>query len=415
MNSTNHTSENKRFLKHILITLIAGALTHFLNYLFSIYLARKLDVTYFNYYNAILGIVTLIQIPAIAIQTTITKKVAEKKDFDLKDFKKKSTIQLTLIAAVISIIFFAFGKQISNIANIPVQYIPALTLVVFTAIINPIAKGFLLGLEKITQFNTVMIAETLFKFAIGYFALQTSSQITTITLAFAVPFLISTLIILPFTNTKSKKKPEQELKLNYKQIFLIFITFFMLNIPFTLDLILVNPAVRASYGALSLIGKIVYFGAVTIANLMISRLANTQGQSRKKNLLISLGISALIGIVICIIYWLFTEQIVNIVFGGLYKEITRYVVPYSIAMIGYAISYMVITSELVNDSYIHIYLLLFTSLLQGVLYKINNNSLYDAFLNQIIIYGVLFFFVLILLIFKTLKTNGKEKTKEEQI
>ena len=415
MNLTNHISENKRFLKHILITLIAGALTHFLNYLFSIYLARKLDVTYFNYYNAILGIVTLIQIPAIAIQTTITKKVAEKKDFDLKDFKKKSTIQLTLIAAVISIIFFAFGKQISNIANIPVQYLPALTLVVFTAIINPIAKGFLLGLEKITQFNTVMIAETLFKFAIGYFALQTNSQITTITLAFAVPFLISTLIILPFTNTKSKKKPEQELKLNYKQIFLIFITFFMLNIPFTLDLILVNPAVRASYGALSLIGKIVYFGAVTIANLMISRLANTQGQSRKKNLLISLGISAVIGIVICIIYWLFTEQIVNIVFGGLYKEITRYVVPYSIAMIGYAISYMVITSELVNDSYIHIYLLLFTSLLQGVLYKINNNSLYDAFLNQIIIYGVLFFFVLILLIFKTLKTNGKERTKEEKI
>ncbi len=415
MNLINHTSENKRFIKHILITLIAGALTHFLNYLFSIYLARKLDVTYFNYYNAILGIVTLIQIPAIAIQTTITKKVAEKKDFDLKEFKKRSTIQLILIATLISLVFFVFGKQISNIANIPIQYIPALTLVVFTAIINPIAKGFLLGLEKITQFNTVMIAETLFKFAIGYFALQAESPISIITLAFAIPFLISTIVILPFTNTKSKKKPKQELKLNYKQIFLIFITFFMLNTPFTLDLILVNPTVRASYGALSLIGKIVYFGSVTIANLMISRLANTQGQSRKKNLLISLGISAVIGIVICIIYWLFTEQIVNIVFGGLYKEITRYIVPYSIAMIGYAISYMVITSELVNDSYIHIYLLLFTSLLQGVLYKVNNSSLYDAFLNQIIVYGVLFFFVLILLIFKTLKTNGKERTKEEQI
>ncbi len=311
-------------------------------------------------------------------------------------------------------VFFVFGKQISNIANIPVQYIPALTLVVFTAIINPIAKGFLLGLEKITQFNIVMIAETLFKFAIGHFALQAESPISIITLAFAIPFLISTIVILPFTNTKSKKKPKQELKLNYKQIFLIFITFFMLNIPFTLDLILVNPTVRASYGALSLIGKIVYFGSVTIANLMISRLANTQGQSRKKNLLISLGISAVIGIVICIIYWLFTEQIVNIVFGGSYNEITRYVVPYSIAMIGYAISYMVITSELVNDSYIHIYLLLFTSLLQGVLYKVNNSCLYDAFLNQIIVYGILFFFVLILLIFKTLKTNGKERTKEEK-
>ena len=414
MNLTNHILENKRFLKHILITLIAGALTSFLNYLFSIYLARELNTINFSYYNAILGIVTLIQIPAIAIQTAVIKKVADKKDFDLKEFKKRSSIQLVIIALIISFVFLLFGKQISNIANIPIQYIPALTVVIFSAIVNPIAKGFLLGLEKITAFNIVMLTETVFKFAIGYFALQTHSQMTTIILAFALPFLVSTLIILPITNTKSKNKPTEKLKLDYKQIFLIFITFFMLNIPFTLDLILVNPSIRSSYGALSLIGKIVYFAAVTIANLMISRLANTKGKLRKKNLLISLGISAVIGSVICIIYMLFTNQIVNIVFGGAYTDIVKFVVPYSVSMILYAVSYMVITSELINDSYIHIFFLLFTSLLQVVLYRINNNSLYDAFLNQIIIYGVLFFFVLILLIFKTLKTNGKERTEENQ-
>lgn len=409
MNLSKHITQNKTFLKHIFITLVIGGVVHFLNYLFNIYLARNLTVVDFGFYNAALGIATLIQIPTIAIQTAITKKVATKRDFNLDKFKKKSTLQLAGIGILFSLLFLIFGKQIANIANISISHIPALALVVFVSVVSPVAKGFLLGLEKILTFNLVLLGETLLKFLMGFIALRTSSELSITVFAFSLPMLLSTIIVLPLIKTKSDRELSKSLKLDYKQISLIFLTFFLLNIPFTLDLILVNPDIRASYGALSLIGKIVYYASVTIANVMISKLSNTKQEGRNKSLLISLAVSTAIGFVICLFYFLFKEEIVNFVFSGMYLDIIPYVVPYSLVMITYAISYMVITSELVNDSFFHLFILIPVSILQVVLYNMRNITLQDAFVNQVIIYGVLFLFVLIILILKILKRNGSKK------
>ncbi len=412
MNITKHITENKTFLNHILITLGIGLIVNFLNYIFSIYLARNLVTNDFNIYNAILGIVTLIQIPTIAIQTAITKKVARNKNFNLNQFKRKSTLQLIVIAFILSLLFLLLKNPIADISNIDTKYIPLLSLVLFVSLVTPIAKGFLLGLEKILSFNMVLLFETVLKFVLGYIAITNDLGMNMIILAFCIPSVITTLIILPLLKSKGKEELTKEITLDYKQISLIFFTFLLLNVPFTLDLILVNPEVRASYGALSLIGKIVYFGSVTIANLMISKLSNSKKESRKKSLLISLIVSSLTGVAICIVYMLFTQEILQFVFNGAYLDISRYIVPYSLAMIAYSTGYMVITSQLVNDSYVHIYILLGISLLQVVLYNINNTTLYDAFLNQVVIYGVLFLFVLVILISKIFKKDGKNVQRE---
>ncbi len=411
MNLGKHITTDRGFINNILITIFFGIIVNLLNYLFSVFLARNLDTTNFGLYSAVLGIITLIQIPAIAIQTAITKRVASNKKFNLEKFKLKSTLQLTAIAVAISLIFFLLGDYISDMANIPQKYIPVLAFVVFGAIVSPVAKGFLLGLEKILSFNIVALLETAFKFVFGFIAIYLNADITIIILSFALPSILTSIVILPLTKTKSDIKPIKEIKLNYKQISLIFITFFLLNIPFTLDLILVNPEIRASYGALSLLGKIVYFASITIASLMISKLANSKKHLRKKTLLISIVISALTGVAITVFYYVFSKQIVDIVFGGMYMDIIQYLAPYALAMTVYAVSYMVITSLLVDDSYIHIFFLLFTTILQVILYSINNDSLYDVFLNQVIIYTVLTAFVFFILIFYIFK-NGKNPKRE---
>lgn len=411
MNLGKHITKDRGFINNILITIFFGIIVNLLNYLFSVFLARNLDTTNFGLYSAVLGIITLVQIPAIAIQTAVTKRVASNRNFNLEKFKLKSTLQLTAIALSISLIFLLLGDYISDIANIPTKYIPALTFVVFGAIVSPIAKGFLLGLEKILSFNVVSLLETAFKFVFGFIAIYLQADITIIILAFALPSILTSFVILPLTKTKSDIKPIKEIKLNYKQISLIFITFFLLNIPFTLDLILVNPEIRASYGALSLLGKIVYFASITIASLMISKLANSKKHLRKKTLIISIVISALTGVAITGVYCIFSKQIVDIVFGGMYLNIVEYLAPYALAMTIYAVSYMVITSLLVDDSYIHIYFLIFITILQVVLYSINNSTLYDVFINQIIIYGVLSAFVFFILIFYIFK-NGKNPKRE---
>jgi len=412
MNIGKHISKDRVFVNNILITIFIGVIVNFLNYLFNIFLARNLDSTDFSIYNAAIGIITLIQIPAVAIQTAITKKVASNKNFNLERFKIQSTIQLGVIAFVLSLIFYLLGDYISDIANIQTKYILPLTIVVFGAIISPVAKGFLLGLEKILAFNMVLLLETVLKFAMGFVAIYLATDISLPILAFVLPPIFTLILILPFVKTEKDTIPKSELKLNYRSISLIFLTFVLLNVPFTLDLVLANPEVRASYGALSLMGKIVYFGAVTIASLMISKLANSKKKLRRKTLIISLTVSGLTGIAVTFLYLIFTKEIVSIVFGGMYMEIVEYIVPYAMAMTVYALSYMVITSLLVDDSYIHIYFLLFLSILQVVLFRVNNESLYDVFVNQLVIYGILGIFVFLILIFYILKNNGKNYKRE---
>jgi len=374
MNIGEHISKDRVFVNNILITIFIGVIVNFLNYLFNIFLARNLDSTDFSLYNAAIGIITLVQIPAIAIQTAITKKVASQKDFNLKKFKLKSTIQLTVIALIISLVFYLLGDFIADVANISTIYILPLTVVVFASIVSPIAKGFLLGLEKIFAFNMVILLETVLKFALGFLAIYLATGISLPILAFALPPILTLILILPFVKTGKNVLPTKEIQLDYKNISLIFLTFVLLNVPFTLDLILVNPEIRASYGALSLMGKIVYFGSVTIASLMISKLANSKKQLRRKTLVISLVVSGLTGICISLLYCMFPKLIVEIVFGGMYLEIVEYLVPYAILMTMYALAYMVITSLLVEDSYLHIYFLIFLTVLQTVLFNINNST-----------------------------------------
>lgn len=408
MNISKYFNGEKTFLKNILITVLVGVLVNFLSYLFNIYLARNLQDTDFGLYNAAIGVIYLVQIPAIAIQTAITKKVASKRDFDLTKFKIQSTLQLTVIALILSLIFLAFGTQIADVANIPQKYIIPLAFALFGAILSPIPKGFLLGLEKIVALNILLLLETVLKFAMAYYAISKGMDITIPILANVIPSLITMVIILPLIKTGSSKEPVEKIAIQYKGVVLLFITFLLLNAPFTLDLILVNPDVRASYGALSLIGKIVYFASITIAGVMISRLANQQEKVRKRTLIISLIFSACTGLAISAVYLLFTNQIVDIVFGGMYLEIAPYIAMYGVAMTIYAVSYMVVNSLLINDSYIHIFVLLLITILQVLLFTFNNDTLADAFINQILVYGILFIFVLTILIFYIFKKNGKE-------
>jgi O-antigen/teichoic acid export membrane protein len=409
MNIKKEFHNNRSFINNILITIGIGVLINFLNYLFNIFLARNLNTIDFGFYNAAIGIITLAQIPTVAIQTAITKKVASNRNFNLTKFKIKSTLQLTIVALIVSLLFYIFGNQISDIANIPNKYIPSLTLIVFGAILTPSVKGFLLGLEKILSFNLVLLFETVLKFALGYIGIYYAMDISLPILACVLPSFLTFILILPLVKTKSEIHPKRDITLNYKNILLIFFTFLLINIPPNMSLILANPDFRAPYGALALIGKIVYFASITIASVMISKLANTKKELRKKDLVISLVISALTGIAISLIYLFFSEEIVQIVFNGMYMEIVKYIVPYSIAITGYSLVFMIVTSLLVEDSYFHIYFLLAITALQIVLFKINNSSLHDIYINQILIFGVLSIFALLVLIFYIFKKNGKNK------
>ncbi len=349
MTILKYFKNEKTFLRNILIALSVGTLVSFLNYIFNIYLARNFSSNYFGLYTAAIGIIYLVQIPSAAIQTAITKKVAQNREVNIKKFKIQSTIQLGIVALILSLLFLLFGEYIAAFANIPKQYILPLAIALFGAILSPIPKGFLLGLEKIGTVNIIMLLETVLKFVMGYYAISRGLDITIPILANVIPSFLTLLVVFPFLKTGSNEFAKKKISLKYKELILLFVTFFLLNMPFTLDLILVNPDIRPAYGALSLIGKIVFFASTMIAGVMVSKLANQQTKLRKKTLLISLGIAAFTGLGLSLIYFLFTDIIVQFVFNGMYNEITPYITLYAIGMSAYSISYLVINFLIINN------------------------------------------------------------------
>ena len=284
------SNKEQHFIKNLLLAVVLGSFIGLFNYLFNIFVARYTVESVFGVFSAAMGIIYLLQIPALSIQTILTKTVGEQRDVNWKKFKLKSLLIFTAVGFLFSVIFYLSKDYILDISNIPSESILPLTLVFLFSFISPISKGFLLGKEKIVTVNLLLLLETTSKFILGYIAIKMGGDITLLILATALPAVVFGLIALPFIKLDSKKeKITKKPTLNYKELLLMTGSFLLLNTPFTLDLILVNPNFRAEYSALALVGKIVFFAATTISSVMFARLVNQEkSKKERKTLLISL-------------------------------------------------------------------------------------------------------------------------------
>jgi len=396
--------KDRNFITNLAITTLFGGMISFLNYLFNIYLARHLVESDFGIYSAAVGIIYLIQIPVVTIQAYITQKVAKNSDFDLSNFKKKSIIYFSSIGILLALLFIFFRGYLESYIGIPQEYAYSLAFVIFASVFSPIAKGILFGLQKILAVNILMFVETLLKFSLGYIAIYYVRNLNIPILANGLPFILSGLAVLPFikfTNNVSKN-----IKIDLKHLSNIFIAFLLLNSPYMLDLILVHPDVRATYSALSLTGKIVFFASTTISMTMFATISKQiKNEIKIRYLTYSCILALFIGLLISTGYIFFSNDIVKIVFHGKYLEISNYIGIYGVGMSIYAVSYL-LGMYLIGEKRKYIGIILILPIVQYMLYSKDNYSLQTVTKNQLIIYLTLLSLLILLLKSKSdAKTN----------
>ncbi len=385
----NILTGNSLFVRNLLFTSVFGGLIGLLNYLFNIFVARFTTMEIFGIYSATLGIIYLIQIPALSIQALITKAVAKNKLFNLNSYKWNILLQFTLLGVVFGGIFLLFKESISNIATIPSDLIIYLAITFFLAFVSPISKGLLLGKERIITVNLLLLFETILRFVVGYFAIKTSAPLPLLILSCAVPSVITTLATLPLINLKGNGE-KKSVPIDFKELFLATVSFLLLTIPYTLDLILVNPEFRAEYSGVSLLGKLVYFAAITIASVMFARISNlTKKAEITKSLLVALSLSIIIGLGTTAVLVIFKDSIISLSIGEKYLSVAPYLWIFGLCMTGYALVYMIANYFITQRYYIYILVLLVCSLLQVYLFSVRNESLEMVIVNQVIVYLVL--------------------------
>lgn len=407
-------SKEKTFLLHLFLTTFLGGVVGILNYAFNILIARYTSKEIFGIFSAALGIIYLSQISGMSIQSLVTKTVAKNKEHDLNKYKWNTTLSFAIIGVVASIIFFLFKVPISQLASIPKELILYLALAIIFAFISPVSKGLLLGQEKVITVNLLLLAETVMKFFIGIVAIKIGGNIPLLIVANAIPPFLTTLFIIPMI--KFKKKKDTEVKNNWKEFLLMTISFLLLTMPFTIDLVLVNSTFRAEYSSLSLLGKIVYFACVTTSAVLFARLSNESSFTKqRKSLFLSILLSLLIGLFLSLIYFFLGEKIISLSVGDSYLKINTYLGMFGLCMTGYSIVYMVANFFIARGTYSYIWVLLSASILQITLFSTRNNYLYEVVQNQVILYTFLTLSTILFLLFNFKKNRNEENKSSGEL
>lgn len=407
-------SKEKTFLLHLFLTTFLGGVVGILNYAFNILIARYTSKEIFGIFSAALGIIYLSQISGMSIQSLVTKTVAKNKEHDLNKYKWNTTLSFAIIGVVASIIFFLFKVPISQLASIPKELILYLALAIIFAFISPVSKGLLLGQEKVITVNLLLLAETVMKFIIGIVAIKIGGNISLLIVANAIPPFLTTLFIIPMI--KFEKKKDTEVKNNWKEFLLMTLSFLLLTMPFTIDLVLVNSTFRAEYSSLSLLGKIVYFACVTTSAVLFARLSNESSFTKqRKSLFLSILLSLFIGLFLSLIYFFLGEKIISLSVGDSYLKINTYLGVFGLCMTGYSIVYMVANFFIARGTYSYIWVLLSASILQITLFSTRNNYLYEVVQNQVILYTFLTLSTILFLLFNFKKNRNEENKSSGEL
>lgn len=407
-------SKERTFLLHLFLTTFLGGVVGILNYAFNILIARYTSKEIFGIFSAALGIIYLSQISGMSIQSLVTKTVAKNKEHDLNKYKWNTTLSFAIIGVVASIIFFLFKVPISQLASIPKELILYLALAIIFAFISPVSKGLLLGQEKVITVNLLLLAETVMKFFIGIVAIKIGGNISLLIVANAIPPFLTTLFIIPMI--KFEKKKNNKVKNNWKEFLLMTLSFLLLTMPFTIDLVLVNSSFRAEYSSLSLLGKIVYFACVTTSAVLFARLSNESSFTKqRKSLFLSILLSLFIGLFLSLIYFIIGEKIISLSVGDSYLKINTYLGVFGLCMTGYSIVYMVANFFIARGTYSYIWVLLSASILQITLFSTRNNYLYEVVQNQVILYTFLTLSTILFLLFNFKKNRNEENKSSGEL
>lgn len=407
------STKQKIFVKNLFLTTILGGIIGILNYLFNIFIARYTNQSVFSTFSAALGIIYLVQVPAVAIQSVVTKAVAKNKGADLDHYKWYSFIIFSILGIIFSTLFFLSRNIIANVANIPTETVLFLAITMLFAFVSPVGKGLLLGKERIGTVNLILLLETILRFGMGWIAIKMNGSIPLLILANSVPAILTTIVILPLV--RFKKEKDEKVNINFKELILITLSFLFLSGPFMLSLPLVNPEFRAEFSAISILGKLVYFASVMTASVLFARLTNEEVEkSQKRSLMISLGLSVSIGLFISLLFFLFNDLIIDLTVGNQYSMVSGYIGGFGLCMTAFAFVYMAANYFISKEYFNYLYILVFATILQILSFLFRNESLDMVMLNQAVIYGFMSLSTAIYLIFKLRHSrNGKENNKEE--
>ncbi len=404
--------KNKVFIKDNFILFGSYMILNIMGYLFQFYSGRVLGPSDYGVFGSLLSIIYIIALPLNSIQTVITKFVSDlkvEKEFDkIAYLLKKSLKKISIIGIFFTIIFLLLSPFIASFLKIDdLKPIFVLSIFLFLGFMLPIVRGVLQGLQKFNGLGMSMIIEGISKivFGITFIAIGfgVSGAIGGFVVSYIFGFLIAAYLLIKIFKINDRKFDTKNI---YKYSVPVMIILVSMTLFYTIDVILVKhylESVEAGYyAALSLLGKIIFFGTISVSMVMFSKTSESFANKDKKHkslLIKSLLLVFSFGLAVTAFYLLFANFSVEILFGKEYLEIADELWIFAVAMVLFSLSYILAFYNMSLNRIKFVYLLIVFNILEAFLISLFHDSIKQVAFVMLSVMGGLFISLLLATMF----------------
>lgn len=370
--------------KGSLILLILLNLFNLFNVLFQFGSARLLGPESYGIMGVLMGLVYLFTVPSEGIQTVISR-------YTTKFMRDKGKIKNLISFGLRKFSFYGFAFFLAFLIISPLLSVFLrldLALIVLSGIVLlcffllPVGRGVLQGTKRFARLGLTFFSEGFLKFCLAILFILIGFGVAGPILAIIIALIFSFILALFFARDLLKNKRKDERIEGIKAYsWPVFISIACLTAFISLDVILVKRFFSLQevgyYAAISMMGKLIYFGTNPISRALFPLASERHDQNKKASDLLkkALLFTLLIAVIVTGIYFLIPGFLVLVIYGKEYEAI--------LGLIGYA----ALIFSLLSFSQMYVF------------YYISTNK---KMLNWVLILGVIVQVFFILLLHKTL-------------
>lgn len=335
-----------------MIMVVGSNGVSFLNYLYHFATGRLLGPAAYGELAAIISLVGLLGIIPGSLSLVVIKYVSSAKDEKgisvlINWFRKK----IFLASFIFSLIILIISPAISSFLQINnVFYLMLISVSFLFSMQSLLNRAILQGLLKFKEMVTSMLLENgarlIFSIALVYAGFQVGGAIVGLVVSMALGWYITNSYLRYY-------KKQADTNIDLKQMMLFAVPVLAQSIAttslYSSDVILVKHFFSSYdsgiYASLSTLGKIIFFGTGPISSVMFPLVSqkSAKGENYRKIFIYSLITTALLAVSILVIYGLFPQLAIRLLYGKLYLAAADLLVWFGILMTLFTLSSLLIS------------------------------------------------------------------------
>lgn len=394
-----------RLIKHPLFggsatMLIGSNVANATAYLYHLVVGRLLGPSSYGELSAVLSVLGLLFTSFNFLGLVIVKFVSSAKESEIYFIFNWFTKKTYIVGLTLGIILLLINPFLSSFLHLDIKITLLIIPIVIFAFLAFVYRSFAQGLLK---FWVVVIStniDMLIRILLGVLLIYIGFSVFGAVFALVVSMFVSYLYLKKYVLKYIKKGGSGDIRFASKvfkySIPILFATL-TTNSLFTSDVILVKHFFSSHdagiYASLSTLGRIIFYGTGPIAAVMFPMIAKRYSNKQKseKIFYLSLLLTFALSAVVLMVYYLFPELSIKILFGSKYLDGSPYLFLFGIFMTLFALSSLIFNYFLSVEQTKVVYISIIISLFQILGIVIWHKNIFEVI--SVSIYSTLLFLI----------------------